>query len=202
MASDTRRGLKSVSSQTDETPRRPVTGSAVTLTGRGGLVVVAAFTVLGSAGAALIGQGDAVGLLFVVGCVLAVLMTRRADLLTLVVSPPLIFFVVAVLSGVLGSLGDKSFVTSVALSVATTLTSSVPWLFLGAVLVVVIAVPRGLPAALRELSERVAADSPFSGGTSLLGRASLRGRRSADEDPVRWDDTPGHEARTDAEQVP
>lgn len=149
-------------------------------------------TLLGAGVGALVGLHAAQGFLFVVGCLLAVATTRRTDLLTLVVSPPLIFFLVTLLSAVAGSLGEKSFVVGVLLTVATTLTSSMPWLFAGAVLVVVIAVPRGLPANIRELSAGLAADNPFRGRTSLRERASRRGRRdrAADDDPVRWDETP------------
>jgi hypothetical protein len=174
--------------------RRPPTGSAVTLTGRGGLVVVSACTLLGALCDSLIGMHAAQGFLFVVGCVLAVLTTRRTDLLTLVVSPPLIFFLVSLLAALVGSLGEKSFLISVLLTLVTTLTSNMPWLFLGAVLVVVVAVPRGLPAGLRELNAGVAADNPFR------GRGTLRGRKDADDEPVRWDETPGrgaHAADTD-----
>ena len=188
MATDTRGGRKTASPPAGGASRRPPTGSAVTLTGRGGLVVVFGLTLLGAIGGSVVGLHAAQGLLFVVGCVLAVLTTRRTDLLTLVVSPPLIFFLVSVLSALAGSLGERSFVISVLLTVVTTLTSSMPWLFLGAVLVVVIAVPRGLPANLRELSARVAADNPFR------GRATLRGRKDEDEDPVRWDESPGRGA--------
>jgi hypothetical protein len=160
----------------------------VTLTGRGGIVVVFGCTLLGSILAALLGVRSAQGFLFVVGCVTAVMLTRRTDLLTLVVSPPLIFFIVSLLAAVTGSLGERSFVVSVLLTLVTTLTSSMPWLFLGAILVVVISVPRGLPADLRELSARVAADNPFH------GRTLLRGRDDTDDEPVRWDETPGRGA--------
>jgi hypothetical protein len=169
--------------------RRPPSGSPVSLTGRGGVVVVFASTLLGAISASLLGLHAAQGFLFVLGCLLAALTTRRTDLLTLVVSPPLIFFLVSLLSAVTGSLGDKSFLVSVVLSLITTLTSNVPWLFVGAVLVVLITVPRGLPANLRELSAGIAADNPFR------GRASLRGRNDPDDDPVRWDETPGPGAR-------
>jgi hypothetical protein len=144
-------------------------------------------TLLGTTAGSLLGLHAAQGLLFVVGCVLAVLTTRRTDLLTLVVSPPLIYFLVSLLSAIAGSLGDRSFTVSVLLTVATTLTSSMPWLFAGAVIVVIVAVPRGLPANLRDLSAGLAADNPFR------GRTSLRGRRDKDEDddPVRWDEAAG-----------
>lgn len=159
----------------------------MTLTGRGGAVVVFACTLLGAVIGGLFGLRSAQGVLFVAGCLLAVAAVRRTDLLTLVVSPPLLFFVVSLMSAVAGSLGEKSFLVSVVVTVAAKLTSSVPWLFFGAVLVVLIAVPRGLPANLRDLRSRVAADNPFSGRTTLRGR----GRKGADEDPVRWDETPG-----------
>jgi uncharacterized protein DUF6542 len=155
----------------------------VTLTGRGGLVIVFASTMLGALVNAAFGVHSAQGVLFVAGCLAAALTTRRTDLLTLVVSPPLIFFLVSLLVAAGGSLGEHSFLISAALTLVTTLTSGTLWLFLGAVLVILIAVPRGLPAGLRELNEGVAADNPF------------RPRRSEgeneDEDPVRWDETPG-----------
>lgn len=144
-----------------------------------------ASTLLGALAGGLFGLHSAQGLLFVAGCLVAVVTTRRTDLLTLVVSPPLIFFAVSLLSALAGSFGDRSFLVSVTLSLVTTLTSNVPWLFVGAVLVVMIAIPRGLPANLRELSAGLADDHPFR------GRTSLRGRKDADDDPVRWDETPG-----------
>jgi uncharacterized protein DUF6542 len=149
-------------------------------------VVVLACTLFGAIVGSLPGLHAAQGLLFLLGCLVAVVTTRRTDLLTLVVSPPLIFFLVSLLSAVTSSLGEKSFLVSVVLTLATTLTSSMPWLFAGAVLVVVIAVPRGLPANLRELSAGIAADHPFRGRTSLRGRKE----KDEDDDPVRWDETP------------
>jgi uncharacterized protein DUF6542 len=162
--------------------RRPSSGPAITLTGRGGVVVVFASTLLGAIAGGLFGLHGAQGILFVLGCVLAVVTTRRTDLLILVVSPPLVFFFVSLLGAVTGSLGEHSFLVSVVLTVVTTLTSNVPWLFVGALLVVLIAVPRGLPANLRELSASIQADNPFR------GRTSLRGRKNEDDDPVRWDE--------------
>lgn len=161
----------------------------MTLTGRGGAVVVFGCTLLGAVVGGLFGLRSAQGVLFVAGCLLAISATRRTDLLTLVVSPPLLFFLVSLLSAVTFSLGEKSFLVSVVVTLAAKLTSSVPWLFLGAVLVVLIAVPRGLPANLRDLRTRVAADNPFRERTTLRDRG--RGRKATDEDPVRWDESPG-----------
>jgi hypothetical protein len=188
VATDTRGGRKAASPPAARAPRRsrPPEGPAITLTGRGGVVVVFGCTLLGAIFGSLLGLHSAQGFLFVLGCLLAVVATRRTDLLTLVVSPPLIYFVVSLLSAVAGSFGEKSFVVSVVLTLATTLTSSMPWLFVGALLVVVVSVPRGLPANLRELSAGIAADNPFRGRTSLRGRKD----KDEDDDPVRWDETP------------
>lgn len=163
--------------------RRPPTGPAVTLTGRGGIVVVFASTLLGAIFSGLFGLHAAQGFLFVLGCLLAVLTTRRTDLLVLVVSPPLIFFFVSLVGAAAGSFGERSFIVSMLLTLITTLTSNVPWLFVGALLVLLIAVPRGLPANLRELRASIAADNPFRGRTSLRGR-----KNDDDDDPVRWDE--------------
>lgn len=185
VATETHGGPTTAAPSTEEkVVRRSAAGTAVTLTGRGGLALVFAATLFGAIVGGLIGVHGAQGFFFVLGCVAAVLATRRTDLLTVVVSPPLIFFLVSLLSAIAGSFGEKSFLVSVALTVVTTLTASTFWLFLGAVLVILIAVPRGLPAVLRELSAGVAADSPFR------GRGSLRGRKDEDDDPVRWDETP------------
>jgi hypothetical protein len=187
VATDTRGGPKTAAHAGRASRRRPA-GTAITLTGRGGVVVVFAATLLGAIFGGIFGLQAAQGFLFVAGCVMAVATTRRTDLLTLVVSPPLIYFLVSLLGAVAGSLGEKSFLVSVMLTLATTLTSSMPWLFVGALAVVLIAVPRGLPANLRELSAGLAAEHPFR------SRGSLLGRKDEDDDPVRWDETPG---RTD-----
>lgn len=165
-------------------PRPRPTGPPAALTGRGGLVIVFGCTLLGALVGAPFGLRSAQGLFFVVGCLVAAVRTRRSDLLTLVVSPPLLFFLVSLLAAVAGSFGAKSFLVSVLVAVATALMSNVPWLFAGALLTVAVTVPRGLPAAVRDLRVRVAADNPFR------GRTSLRGRKDADDDPVRWDETP------------
>jgi hypothetical protein len=180
VATDTRGGPKTASPAVRRRSRRQA-GTPVTLTGRGGVVIVSAATLIGAAAGSLIGMHSAQGVLFVLGCLLAVLTTRRTDLLTLVVSPPLIYCLVSLLTAITGALGDKSVLVGVLVSLVTSLTSGMPWLFTGAVLVVAIAVPRGLPANLRELSAGVAADNPFRGRTL--------GGRKEDDDPVRWDES-------------
>jgi hypothetical protein len=147
-----------------------------TLTGRGGLVVMFGATGLG----ALLGNHTFQGMLFCAACVVAAVTTRKSDLLTVVVSPPAIFFTVSLIAAVLGGLGDHSFLVSVLVSVGTTLTEGAPWLFLGTLLMVAIALPRGLLKNLAELRVRVAADNPFKLTDSRLRRRA--------EDPVQWDE--------------
>lgn len=139
-------------------------------------------TLAGSVVNALFGLHVGQNVMFVVGCLLAALATRRSDLLPVAVSPPLVYFTVTLLSAILGGFGERSFVISATLSIATALTSAVPWLFVGSLLVLAITTGRGLPANLRELRERVAVDNPFQ------SRRDKDDKKDADEDPVRWDD--------------
>jgi uncharacterized protein DUF6542 len=156
--------------------RRAQARPTVSLTGRGGIVVV---FVAGLAGALLsrwLGVGLLAGFGFVVGCVLAALATRQADLLTLVVSPPLVFFVVTLLAELLSSLTEESLWRAVLVGLVTSLAATAPWLFLGTLLVALITIPRGLPAALRELRTRLAGSRLFE--------------EDDNADPVRWDESP------------
>jgi hypothetical protein len=139
-------------------------------------VVVFGFALLGAllGSEALFGLGLLPGISFVIGCVLAAIATRPADLLTVSVSPPVVFFVVALIASIVDALGGGSLLQGVFVGLITTLAASAPWLFLGTLLVLAITIPRGLPANVRELRAR------------LIG-----GRRfdeDYDDDPVRWDE--------------
>jgi hypothetical protein len=173
VATDTR--VRPEATSRPVTRRKPARRS-VTLTGRGGLAVVFTGTLLGAAAGGAFGLHSAQGVLFVAACLMAVLTTRRTDLLTLVVSPPLLFVLVSLISAGFASAGERSFLVSMAVTVVTGLSANASWLFLGSLLVVLISVPRGLPACLRALAERVAADTPFP----------RKGEQ--DDDPVRWDE--------------
>ncbi|HEY7486851.1 MAG TPA: DUF6542 domain-containing protein [Streptosporangiaceae bacterium] len=150
--------------------RRRSAGTSITLTGRGGIVVIFGVGLLGTLLGGLLNVGVLPGLGFVIGCVLAGATTRKSDLLTLIVSPPLVFLVISVITEFVGALGERSVLQSVFVGVVTTFASSAPWLFVGTGLVVLIAVPRGLPATLRAL--RSVPPEPL---------------RDPDDDPVRWD---------------
>jgi hypothetical protein len=157
-------------------PRQPSRSSSpISLTGRGAIVVIFAFGLLGSLLAPQLGLGLMAGLLFVVGCVLAAVATRRADLLTLAVSPPMVFLAATLITQCVYALGDKSILQSAFAGLVLALAAGAPWLFLGTALVVGIAMSRGLMDDLRELRVRLAAGGPATPETDV------------DEDPVRWD---------------
>jgi hypothetical protein len=111
----------------------------------------------------------------VLGCALAAVATRRADLLAITASPPLIFFLVMLVASTIDSLGSGALLQGVFVGLVTGLVSGAPWLFLGTLLVIALTLPRGLLPVLRELRTR--SEAP--------------GRRTGtedDDDPVRWDE--------------
>jgi hypothetical protein len=137
--------------------------------------VIFAIGLLGGLLASQTGLGLLAGLLFVIGCVLAAVATRRADLLTLAVSPPMVFLAATLIIQCVYAQDDKSFLQSVFAGLVLALAAGAPWLFLGTALVVGIAISRGLISDLRELRIRLAAGGPATPETDF------------DEDPVRWD---------------
>ncbi|MCW2887745.1 MAG: hypothetical protein QOE54_6625 [Streptosporangiaceae bacterium] len=133
------------------------------------------FGLLGALLAPKLGLGLVAGALFVVGCVLAAVATRRADLLTLAVSPPMVFLAADAVAQCAYAMGDASFLQSLFAGLVLTLAAGAPWLFLGTALVLAIAFWRGLMDDLRDLRARLAAGAAFAPGAE------------PDEDPVRWD---------------
>ncbi|XVQ12607.1 DUF6542 domain-containing protein [Spirillospora sp. CA-255316] len=160
----------------DPGPRARSAGASITLTGRGGVVVLTAIALLGALLSRWLDFGVLAGASFLAGCVLAALATRRADLITLAVSPPAVFLAVTVLAEIVTALGDPSPVRGVALGVLTALAGTAPWLFGGTLLVLLITVPRGLPANIRELRGRLAGSRLFE--------------QEENENPVRWEEPP------------
>jgi hypothetical protein len=108
--------------------------------------------------------------------VLAALATRPADLLTLAVSPPLVFFTVTVLAELLTGFGEGSLLRGVAVGVLSSLAGTAPWLFGGTLLVVLVTLPRGLRRNIRDLRGRLA-------GGRLI-------EQEENENPVRWEEPP------------
>lgn len=151
-------------------------GSPVALTARGGIVVIFAAGLLGALLSRWLDWSLPAGAGFVAGCVLAVLTTRPADLLTLVVSPPLVFLVATALAEFLTSLGEESLLRGVTVGLLTSLATTAPWLFGGTLLVLLLSLPRGLPDNVRELRAKLARIRLFE--------------EEENENPVRWEESP------------
>ena len=124
------------------------TGRSPRLTERGAVLAMAGCFLIGLLAATLLGWGVLAGLAFVAGCVLAVWYASPPSLLTVVVSPPLLFLGAVVL--VSAMTGSGGFV-SVVLSSVVTLAGAAPWLAVGMILTVIIACARGLPRCIRDL---------------------------------------------------
>lgn len=138
--------------------RRSGSGSPTPLTARGGVVVIFLITALGTLLGWLSDVGWAPGAAFVVGCLLAVLSVRQPDLVGLVVSPP-VTFVAVILSGeIIAGWGDGKAAAGLFLRLLTDLVAITPWLFTGTLLVLGVAMARGLPASVREFGARLEAE--------------------------------------------
>jgi hypothetical protein len=125
------------------------TAPAARLTGRGAVLGMAVVFVVGLLVASWLNVTVLAGVFFVVGCALAAWYTRPADLLTVVVAPPLLFsgaliFVEAVTA-------SGSVLLSVSAGSVVVLASLALWLAMGLVVTVAIAWPRGLPQCVRDL---------------------------------------------------
>ncbi|MGC5014654.1 DUF6542 domain-containing protein [Streptosporangium sp. DT93] len=129
----------------------------VRLTVRGALVLVLTATLVGGVLQALLGASALTGVAFTVGCAAATVLVNRRELLSLVVSPPLVFFVTTMIVEVVRSLFAASPVQTFGLGMYTALSQGAPWLFGGSLLVVVIAWRRGLTRCVRELRDELKA---------------------------------------------
>ena len=124
-------------------------GQAARLTERGAVLTMAGCFLIGLLGAAWLGWGVLAGLAFVAGCVLAAWYASPPGLLTVVVSPPLLFLGAVVLVNAMT--GPGGFFLSVVLGSVVTLAGAAPWLAVGMILTVIIALARGLPRCIRDL---------------------------------------------------
>ena len=125
------------------------TGPAARLTGRGAVLAMAGIYLVGLLLAAWLGWAVLAGLAFVAGCVLAARYAATAALLTVVVSPPLLFLAAVIL--VSAVTGPGGLFMSVIVGSVVTLASVAPWLAVGIILTVIITWIRGLPGCIREL---------------------------------------------------
>lgn len=119
------------------------------LTGRGAVVVMLTVFTLGLLGAYWLGWQVLAGGGFLFGGAAAARVTKRADLPTVVATPPLLFC--AAVIGVKAATATGNTALSVAGGVAITLAGAAPWLLAGTVLSLIIALSRGLRQSFRDL---------------------------------------------------
>jgi hypothetical protein len=125
------------------------------MTARGAVVAMFLLFLVGTLAAGWLHLEVLAGLSFVAGCALAGYYSRRDALLAAVVTPPLIFMVALVIAELLTSHADtvRHSLTSAAEGIVLTLAAVAPWLFSGVVIGLIIAMFRGLPQCVRDLSE-------------------------------------------------
>jgi uncharacterized protein DUF6542 len=99
--------------------------------------------------ASLFGAAVLAGLAFMLGAAAAARYTKAADLLTVAVSPPLVFFCVLVC--VKAVTGSGNLLISILEGCALALAGLAPWLFAGMLVNLVIAWARGLPRCVADL---------------------------------------------------
>lgn len=120
---------------------------------------------------------------FLLGSAGAAWYTKQRDLLTVAVSPPLLFFIVVICVKTLTASGNTALATVE--GTALTLANVAPWLFIGVAASLLIAWFRGLPrcvAELRrglhpELARRRPAGSGDPDGTAAVGGYQPAARR-------------------------
>jgi hypothetical protein len=137
----------------------------IALTGRGavaGMLVLFFFSLLL---ATWLQWGVLAGVSFVIGGVAAAWYTKPRDLLTVAVSPPLLFFGALVCVKALTAQG--SAIISTLAGTALTLANVAPWLFAGVILYLIVAWVRGLPQCVSDLRRDLRPDlaPPRSGST-------------------------------------
>lgn len=139
---------------------------AVRLTGRGAvLLMIAAFT-LALLAQAVTGWAVLAGVGFAAGSLAAARYTKPADLLTVAVTPPLVFFCVLLFFKGVSAAGNVLF--SIAGGSALSLASIAPWLLAGTAANLVMAFFRGLPRCIADLRRDL---------TSPAGRGAPPGDR-------------------------
>jgi hypothetical protein len=168
-------------------------GAGVRLTARGAIALVFVVTLV----ACVTGSPAIIGAAFVVACLAAVMLIRPSELLTLVVTPPLTYFVAMLVSQLVRSLGTASFLQAFGLGMFTSLSAGAPWLFAGSALVLVFAWFRGLPDNVRELREELRATRRPRDGRPARGDRAARADRPARADHPERADRPVRAERTD-----
>ncbi|NUP68556.1 MAG: hypothetical protein HOV96_27555 [Nonomuraea sp.] len=131
--------------------------SAVRLTARGAIALALVATLAGYVLTALLDLPYLVGAAFVLASLLGALLVNRRELLSLVVTPPLVFFCATLFVELGRAFGSVSIGQSLALGLYSSLTRGAPWLFAGSAVVLAVAWRRGLRDNVRELREELRA---------------------------------------------
>lgn len=155
------------------------------LTGRGAIAGMLLVFFIGVLAASWLHWGPLAGLSFLGGSAAAAWYTKQRDLLTVAVSPPLLFFIVVICVKALTASGNT--LLSTVEGTALTLANVAPWLFAGVVLSLIVAWFRGLPRCVAELRRDLRpdlarrtggpGDAGDAGGTSTVGGYQPAARR-------------------------
>jgi uncharacterized membrane protein YraQ (UPF0718 family) len=147
------------------------------MTARGAVLAMFSLFFLGTLIAGWLHLELLAGLSFVVGCALAASYTRRDALLTVVTTPPLIFVVVLIGTVSMTSHADtvRHTLTSTAEGIVLALAAVAPWLFIGVFIGLIIALLRGLPQCVRDLSAELRGGYGLRGPSAPWPRAPQRG---------------------------
>ena len=153
------------------------------LTGRGAIAGMLLVFFIGVLAADWLHWSPLADASFLVGSAAAAWYTKQRDLLTVAVSPPLLFFIVLICVKALTAAGNE--LLSTVEGAALTLANVAPWLFIGVVLSLIIAWFRGLPrcvAELRrdlrpELAQRRPAGAAEADSTATVGGYQPAGKR-------------------------
>ena len=119
------------------------------LTGRGAIAGMLLVFFIGVLAADWLHWSPLADASFLIGSAAAAWYTKQRDLLTVAVSPPLLFFIVVICVKALTAAGNE--LLSTVEGTALTLANVAPWLFIGVVLSLIIAWFRGLPRCVAEL---------------------------------------------------
>lgn len=131
--------------------------SAVKLTARGAIAFAFACTIVGHILTSAFNVSWLLGAVFVLASLCGVLLVNPRELLSLVVTPPLVFFGATLLVELARALGSVSVVQSLTFGLYTSLSSGAPWLFAGSAVVLGVAWRRGLRDNVRDLREELKA---------------------------------------------
>ena len=133
---------------------------AAHMTSRGAILAMFSLFFPGTLTAGWLHLATLTGLSFVAGCALTARYTRRDGLLTVVVTPPLIFIISLVVTEVITSHADtvRHALTSAAEGTILTLAAVAPWLFAGVLIGLAIAMFRGLPQCIQDLRDELRGD--------------------------------------------